>query len=337
MKQILLLLYILCVVPVSSQAEESSLPGKQEPVLVKVWQAAPEEIPSAIELVGTIQAVNRAAIAAKVSGTIVEIPVVLGSQVTKGDTLVRISAEEISAKLLQAQAQLNQARRNLAREEKLLKKHASTPETVKSLQDMVRVAEAGYREAKTMLDYTTITAPFSGVITAKTAHVGDLATPGIPLLFLEDPGRLQVVTAVPASLLVRLHREDEVRVQVPAADLEVKGRVAEVAPTADPASRTGAVKIDIPVSDRLRSGLFARVGFPGETTTSLFVPAPAVSRFGQMERVFVLADGKARLRLVRSGLRLRDQVEILAGIEPGEGVILAPVHLTDGQPVRVQP
>ena len=120
-----------------------------------------------VELVATIQAVQQAAIAAKVTGTITELPVVLGSRVKRGDLLVKISAEEISARLLQAQAQLDQAKRNLAREQKLLKKNATTPETVKSMQDMFAVARASVQEAKAMLGYTAITAPYDGVITSR--------------------------------------------------------------------------------------------------------------------------------------------------------------------------
>ncbi len=90
-----------------------------------------------------------------------------GSYVTKGDLLVEISAREIAAQLNQAQARLNQAGRNLSRERKLLKKHATTAETVKSMQDEYAVAKAAVQGARTMLGYATITAPFSGVITAK--------------------------------------------------------------------------------------------------------------------------------------------------------------------------
>jgi RND family efflux transporter MFP subunit len=290
------------------------------------------------EVVGTLQAVKQAVIAAKVSGAIDQMPVVLGSPVKTGDLLVQLRAGEISAKVLQAQAQLEQARRNLERERKLLQKNAATPEMVKSLEEMYRIAEAAHREAKTMLDYATITAPFDGVVTAKMASVGDMATPGSPLLHLEDSRQLQVVASVPETLVLQLQTGETLPVHIPAANLDLAGTVAEVAPAADPLSRTATVKLNIEEAPQLRSGQFVRVALAGKHKDALFVPAAAVQRFGQMERIFVLSGDTARLRLVRTGMAMDDQVEILAGLEPGEQIAISSgAVLVDGQPVTVVP
>ncbi len=318
-------------------AEEKSAPPPDLPtVQVHVLTLERREIPSLVEVVGTVQAVQRASIAAKVSGFIAEIPVVLGSRVKKGDLLVKISAEEITARLLQAQAQLAQARRNLEREQKLLKKNATTPETVKSMRDMFAIAEAGYREARTMLGYTTITAPFDGVITRKIAHAGDLATPGTPLLRLENNSRLQIVTAVPEGVVGNIAAGDGLLVKVPAAGLTGQGTVAEIAPVADPRSRTVRVKLDIEQAEQLRTGQFARVSIPMKHTETLLVPDSAIVPFGQMDRVFVAEEGKARLRLVRTGERNDGNVEILAGLNPGDRVIVDNNRLlVNGQPLSI--
>lgn len=290
------------------------------------------------EVVGTLQAVKQAVIAAKVSGAIEQMPIVLGSPVKTGDLLVQLRAGEISAKVLQAQAQLEQARRNLERERKLLQKNAATPEMVKSLEEMYRIAEAAHREAKTMLDYATITAPFDGVVTAKMASVGDMATPGAPLLHLEDSRQLQVVASVPETLVLQLQTGETLPVHIPAASIDLAGTVAEVAPVADPLSRTATVKLNIEESPQLRSGQFARITLAGELKDALFVPAAAVQRFGQMERIYVISGDTARLRLVRTGMAMNDQVEILAGLEPGEQVAIpSGTGLVDGQPVTVVP
>ena len=305
---------------------------------VRAITVASQNAPPQTEVVATVQAVQQAVIAAKVTGAIEEMPIVLGSRVKTGDLLVRLRAGEISAKVLQAQAQLEQARRNLERERKLLQKNAATAETVKSLEEMYQIAEAAYREAKTMLDYITITAPFDGVVTAKTASVGDLATPGAPLLHLEDNRQLQVVASVPETLVLRLRVGETLPVHIPAANLDLPGTVAEVAPVADPLSRTATVKLDIEESPQLRTGQFARVALPGEQKDALFVPEAAVQTFGQLDRIFVIRDGKALLRLVRTGMVREQQVEILAGLEPGEQIALpAGAGLVDGQPVTVLP
>ncbi|MBW2659688.1 MAG: efflux RND transporter periplasmic adaptor subunit, partial [Deltaproteobacteria bacterium] len=318
------------------QKAREKKPRNLPTVKVDVVTATVIEIPFLNEVMGTVQPVNRAAIAAKITGTIEKIPVSLGSAVSRGDLLVEISAEEISAKVIQAQAQLAQAKRNLNRERKLLQKKAATSESVKSLQDMYRVAEAVYREAKTMLGYTKINAPFDGLITKKIANVGDLSTPGTPLLQLENNTKLQVVTSIPEGIILQIKEGDQLPVTIPAGDLSLTGTVAEIAPASDPFSRTTPIKINIENNSNLRSGQFARVALPGKNIGTLFVPASAVLTSGQMEKIFVADGGKAHLRLVRTGRHEADRIEILAGLNPGDKVIIDNnKFLLDGQPLNI--
>ncbi len=308
------------------------------PPKVGVTKAQQRKIPSVIEVAGTLQAKESAAIAAKITGIVTKVPVLLGSTVHSGDLLVAIRAGEIDARLNQAQAQLAQARRNLEREQNLLKKNATTAETVKTMRDQYNIALAGHDEARTMLGYTTITAPFDGVITRKQVSSGDLATPGAPLLYLENNQRLQVRSAVPESLVLSIRTGDRLQVRVEAAGALVRGTVAEVAPAADPNSRTTPVVIDLPSHPDLRTGQFARVLLPGANALGILIPQTAVVPLGQMDRVFVVEDGRVRLRLVRTGLRHQEMVEILAGLAPGETVAVSNNRLLqDGQQVQVQP
>jgi len=318
------------------QKAEKKEPPNLPAVQVGVSTATMEEVPFLTEVMGTVQPVNRAVIAAKVTGTIEKIPVSLGSPVSKGDLLVEISAEEISAKVIQAQAQLAQAKRNLDRERKLLRKKAATSESVKSLQDMYRVAEAVYREARTMMGYTKINAPFDGLITKKIANVGDLSTPGTPLLQLENNSKLQVVTSIPEGIVLQISEGDQLLIKIPAGNLALTGTVAEIAPASDPFSRTTPVKINIESNSNLRSGQFARVALPGRNSETLFVPTSAVLISGQLERIFVADSGKARLRLVRTGRQEADRVEILTGLNAGDKVITDNnKFLVDGQPLNI--
>ena len=314
-------------------------------VQVNVQDVVEKNIGSQLEVAGTVQAVERALISPRVSGQIVQLPVVLGSRVQKGDLLVKISAAETNAQVLQARAQFEQVKRNLAREERLEQQEASTPETVKSLRDQARIAEAALQEATGMLEYATIHAPFAGTITRKIASVGELASPGSVLLELENDKRLQVVVQVPERVMLKVHKGDLLPITVPAAGVKVIGKVAELATAADPVSRTAQVKIDLePGVDDLRSGQFARVILAGTEEKSLIVSEKAVLPFGQMERVFLVdgsgatagADKIARLRLVRTGSRDNGQVEILAGLTSGDQVVVGCAEkLQDGQPLKV--
>ncbi|WP_320044922.1 efflux RND transporter periplasmic adaptor subunit [uncultured Desulfobacter sp.] len=329
----ILMMSLLAGVGVQAQEASTALAA----VAVQTSTVIEQTVPTLVEVVGTLQAVERAAIAAKVTGVVTDVPVVLGSRVTKGDLLVEISAREIAAQLNQARARLNQAGRNLTRERNLLKKHATTAETVKSMQDQYAVANAAVQEARTMLSYASISAPFSGVITAKSIHAGDLATSGTVLLRMENDQKLQAVCAVPESLVLQVQPEQTLTVTIPTVGLTIEAKVAEVAPSADPASRTAPVTIDLPYNEKLRTGQFARVKLPGQAKTSLFVPDGTVLPQGQMERVFVAGDNKAHLRLVRTGMRQGGFTEILAGLNPGETVIVKNnEHLVDGQPIKTQ-
>lgn len=307
------------------------------PLEVKVVTAEESTPLRQIEIMATVEAAQSASVAARVSGNITELPVNLGSKVNKGDTLVVISANEIKAKLNQAQAQLEQVERNLTRERNLLKKNAATPESVKTLEDSKRIAEAAYKEAKTMLDYTVIKAPFDGVITIKSANVGDLAIPGKTLLKLEDESSLQVITDVPEALILDLSLGDELTVKIEAAALEVSGTITEIAPKADLASRTAPVKLQIPVSPRIRSGQFARVSLPGTKGTAIMIPQDAVRPFGQLERVFIVQNDVARLQLIKTGLVVADRIEVLSGISAGDQVVVSDnIELSDGRKIVVR-
>lgn len=326
-------LFILsgCDEPVEPSAL-SSLPQ----VEVRVETLALSTAPVQIELSGTLQAVERATISARVAGQVVGLPVQVGAKVNKGALLVKLSAGEINARVRQAEVQLEQARRNLARESKLLEVNASTREMVRTLSERVQTSEAAFREAQTMLGYTEIKAPFSGTVTDKLVEVGDLAAPGVPLLKLENDTALEVVIQVPEVQSQRLTLASRLPLSVPAAGLELEAQVREISPTVDPASRTTQIKLLLPDAPGLRSGQFARVALVDSPSTTLLIQRTALRQSGQMQQVFVVEEGQARMRLVRTGAESDDRIEILSGLRAGDRVVLdPPATLRDGQPLVI--
>ena len=316
-------------------APVASLP----PVRVRVATVQLESVPELLALTGTVHPARHALIAAKVMGTITELPCVLGQTVRAGDLLVRLSAGEISARLAQAQAQLDQANRDYTRERDLLPKNASTPGAVKNLETRVTLSEAAVREAQVMLGYATVLAPFDGVISRKLVDVGDLASPGAPLVEIEASGAFQVEAGIPDSLAAGLKTGTVVSIAIPAAGVTVEAPLAELSSAADPITHTVAAKFTVPAGVTVRSGEFARLQLPGGTVRGLFAPAGAVVPLGQMERVFVAsADGRAVLRLVRTGAGRGDRIEILSGLDDGERVVVAPpADLAEGRMLEVLP
>jgi RND family efflux transporter MFP subunit len=305
---------------------------------VRVATVRIEDMPGFTEVAGTVRPVQHAMIAAKVMGAIEELPVTLGQRVRAGDLLAKISAGEISARMLQAQSQLNQARRDLERERSLLAKGASTPDMVKSMEDRFAMTEAMVSEAEVMLGYTTILAPFDGVVARRPANAGDLALPGMPLLEIEGAGDFQVEAGIPDSLAARFAVGAPLTVEIPATGASFEGRLVEFSSAADPLTHTVPAKLSVPATAVVRSGQFARVQVPGAPVRALLVPAAAVTMFGQMERVFVVEDGRAGLRLVKTGAVRDSRVEVLAGLADGDRIVVdPPAGLREGQPLEIRP
>jgi RND family efflux transporter MFP subunit len=284
---------------------------------------------------GTVRPADRATLSARVAGAVTGPVPALGTAVTPGSVLLTLGAAEVRARLAQAQAILEQVERSLAREKTLVEHGATTAENVRTLEDQRRAAAAAVDEAAALQSYTSVTAPFAGVVTRRLVETGDFAPAGTPLLELEGTGRLRAEVNVPESLPT----------PTPGAELTVEidgtpvtGRLAEVSPAADPATRTRLAKVDLPAGAPVRSGQFVRVLWPAGRVPVLLVPATAVVRFGQMEQVFVANPaGRAELRLVRTGGREGDRVVVLSGLADGEAVVLDPPPvLREGQPLEVR-
>ncbi len=306
---------------------------------VSVASVQRESPPALLPVPGTVRAVRRAALAAKVAGTVEPPALALGQAVRAGDALLKITAADQLARVAQGRALLAQVERELARERTLAASGAGTPDTVRSLEDRRAQAQAALGEAEAVLDYAVVRAPFDGLIARKFVEPGDFAGIGAPLLQLDGRDALEIELAVPGSLAGALAVAAKLAVEIPEAGLHFEAAVAELSSAADPATRTVMATLSVPAGTDARPGQFARVLVPAAPAPVLLVPAGAVSPFGQMERVFVAAEGpRAVLRLVKTGARRGDRVEIAAGLAAGERVVVAPpAALRDGQPLEISP
>jgi RND family efflux transporter MFP subunit len=297
----------------------------------KLTQSAVEEV------VGTVQPKLQAVIEAKVSGRITRLPVTVGQSVKQGDVLVELATQEVQAKLDQANATFRQAELDFTRVSNLHKQTAATKAELDTAQARYNVAKAAVAEAEAMSAYARIVAPFDGVVARKLADEGDLAMPGKPLLELEGRAGLRLVADVPGLLAGHVLPDAKLAVRVDTLTDAITGTVAEISPAADPASRTVRVKVDLPDMAGLRTGQFGRLAVPVGEATFLVVPPPALIRRGQLEMLFVSADGKAQMRLVRTGKQTAQGIEILAGLEAGEVVVVEGAWtLRDGQPLQTR-
>jgi RND family efflux transporter MFP subunit len=198
-------------------------------------------------------------------------------------------------------------------------------------------AEAEIAGARVALDYATLTAPFAALVTERKADAGSLATPGAPLLTLEREGNPRLEASMDESRLGLVRVGERVTVEIDGLNRTVSGRVAEVVPSVDSATRSFTVKIDLPALPGLRSGMFGRAGFAAGKRTALLVPQAAVLERGQIRSVYVIEGDTARLRFVTLGERRNDRREVLSGLTAGERIIVMPAPLlADGARVAIE-
>lgn len=199
-------------------------------------------------------------------------------------------------------------------------------------------ARAGLRAATVVASWAAITAPFDGVVTEKMVEPGNMASPGIPLMTIEDTRAFRLDVRLDESRASGIDPAKPVGIVLDASPASVlQGRIAEMSRAAVPGSHAYLVKIDLPADERLRSGMFGRARFEGPGREAIVVPEAAVIRRGQLTSVFVVgSDNRARLRMVNTGETAGGHVEIAAGLDIGESIVLdPPPALVDGAPVRV--
>ncbi len=329
--------------------------AKKVPVISGVTLTAVREeaVPEVVEAVGTVRARNSAQLAARVSGTVTALLVREGDRVAKGMHLLTIEAAETSAGAAGARAGVEEARRGVEeararkrladatfeRYGKLFAERAVTRQEFDGRQMEKDVAAEGLaraearlaqaretaRAAATVAGYSRVVSPLTGIVTAKPVEVGMTVFPGTPLVTVEEEGHYRLDATLAEALAGKARSGDRVRVVIDGIG-ELDGRVTEVVPVSDPASRTFTVKVEI-AARGLRSGTFGRAYFSVGNRPALLVPKAALVERGALTSVWVAGkDNIVGMRLVKAGRTLGDRVEILSGLTNGERVVVGGVE-----------
>jgi RND family efflux transporter MFP subunit len=195
----------------------------------------------------------------------------------------------------------------------------------------VESARAAGDQASTTESFTTITAPFDGLVTEKMVEPGNMASPGVPLLRLEDTRAFRLEVRVDESRIDQIRSGDRVPVFLGAGNPPINGQVVELSRAVDADARAFLVKIALPDAPGMRSGEFGKARFGGTPQRALTVPSAAIVRRGQLTSVFVVDGDVARVRLVSLS-----ESEVLAGLTESEVVIVSPPSgVADGRRVAV--
>jgi RND family efflux transporter MFP subunit len=350
-----------------SNEETRTAPSPETVLNLPVLAAQQANVPDLLDAVGTVRAAQTSEAASQMMGNIVEIRAHEGDHVQRGQVLAiiddsqpRAAFDRATAADLAAQQQLVEADSDLALAESTLKRYQNLYEKksvspqefdeVKARQQAAlarrEMAKAGQAQAlatlsqaRTFLDYSRIRAPFDGVVTEKRADSGTLASPGMPVFTVEDVRHYRLEAIVNENDVQYVRTGQQVSVVIDALSSDgLKGKVVQIVPAADPASRTFLVKIDLPTDTHLRSGLFGRAQFSRGERQALLIPRSAVVERGQLQGIYVLDQNKvASLRYITLGKPSGTEVEVLAGLQNGERLVVKPGAVDlNGKHIEVQ-
>jgi membrane fusion protein, multidrug efflux system len=350
-----------------SSEQTRTTPSPETVRNIPVLAVQQANVPDLLEAVGTVRAAQTSDASSQMMGNIVEIRAHEGDHVQRGQVLAiiddsqpRAAVDRATAAGLAAQQQLVGADSDLALAESTLKRYQTlfekksvSPQEFDEVKARQQAAlarrdvanagqaqtQAGLSQARTSLDYTRIRAPFDGVVTEKKADSGTLASPGMPIFTVEDVRHYRLEATVNENDLQYVRTGQQVSVAIDAlGNAGLKGKVVQIVPAADAASRTFLVKIELPTDAHLRSGLFGRAQFSRGQRQALLIPRSAVVERGQLQGIYVLDQNKvASLRYITLGKPSGAEVEVLAGLQNGERLVAKPGAVDlNGKRIEVQ-
>ncbi len=352
----LIAIAVLAVVGLASCNSETKTSAAAPETIrnVQLLTVAETTVPDVLDSIGTVHAAETAQVAAQMMGNVVSVNVHEGDAVRRGQLLATIDESQPRAGLERAQAAVNAANQEAAaaesdytlaqatlkRYQMLFDKKSVSPQEMDEMKARFQgatarhemaiagqsQAKAALAQANAALGYTRIVAPFDGVVTERKVDPGALAAPGMPLLTIEGSGRFRLEANVDESGMRYVRMGQPVPVVVDAVgNAPLAGKVVQIVPAADPASRSFVVKVELPGNSALRSGLFGHARFPKGQRQSLVVPTQAVVTRGQLQAVYVVDSGNiASLRYVTIGSQAGNNQEVLSGLNQGDRLVAAP-------------
>lgn len=324
--------------------------GSKEEPATAVVSAAPEttiqgavveiktvQVPIRVEVTGQVRPIFQATLSSRIQGTIDQLLVREGTQVVKGQTLIQLDSRDVQADLARASAEVENTKAQFNRMKLLYGQEAVSKQEVENATRAFKVADANRKTALTQLSYTVVKAPFDGVITEKKVEAGEMASPGQPLLKMEDPLQLRLEATVAEGDLKSVSGGNTIPVVIDALGGQaLTGVVSQILPAGDPQTHTFMVKVDLPQTSELKTGMFGRFQLDKGTHQTILVPDSAIVERGELTSVFVVgSDQISRLRWIKVGRRFDIQTEILSGVNVGERALLDGTRGIDGAAVKV--
>jgi RND family efflux transporter MFP subunit len=337
---------------------------------------------SVLQATGYVTARRAATVSAQITGTLTEVLIEEGGRVEKGQVLARLESTQQEAYLAQAQAgaraaqaqlsqyqaQLAQSQRDLKRQQDIVARKLASTQSLELAQTQVdtqtsavvaqrrqvEVAQANVQAAQVQLDYTTVRAPFTGMITAKAAQVGEIVSPlsagggftrtGVGTIV--DMDSLEIEVDVNESYIARVVPKQSAQATLDAyPDWKIPAHVIAIIPTADRGKATVKVRIGIDAKDpRILPDMGARVSFFEDALKTanapppkgVLVPVSAIVKRDGKDTVYAIDADRARAKAVTPGQSYND-LRLVEGIGAGTRVVKQPpAEMADGAKLEIK-
>ncbi|MCX7908191.1 MAG: efflux RND transporter periplasmic adaptor subunit [Ignavibacteria bacterium] len=305
---------------------------------VYVHKASFEDMDINLEYNGTVLPNSELNIASETNGKVVGVFASLGNFVKKGTILVKLDDRIRLANLQTAKSNYEKTKKDLERYEKLFKENSISETQLEMARFQFTNAEAQYAIATKQLEETKISAPFSGFVSAKMVEVGQVVSPGTPLLTLIDIGTVKIRFQVPEKDIFKIKIGDVVEVSTDLLpNQKFYGKVHNIGFKADEA-KTYPVEVDVKnPKNLLKAGMFVQVRIPSAMRVKALL-IPRVALFGSKldPKVYVVENNIAKIRPITLGGEFGDKIEVIKGLKEGELIITEGlINLKDGTPVNI--
>jgi RND family efflux transporter MFP subunit len=300
-------------------------------------QVQMREVEQTYSIDGVVEATRQSTVSAQISGRVKGIFFDVGDRVSKGQVILKIDEREADqalagsrAQLSQSEAALQNAHLNYERSKQLFDQKfisQAALDKAKSDYDMAKAqaaaSEAGAEQSALAQSYTSVIAPYAGVVSARMVEMGEMVTVGKPLMTGFDPSQLRVISNVPQDKLKDIGSRPTVTIEVPSLSRWIKAASVTVQPSADIRTHSTQVRVELPANQaNVYPGMFVRTHFVVGKASKMMIPVSAVLRRSEVVAVYVVDDkDMPRLRQVRLGdANEQSEIEVLAGLNVGERV-----------------
>ncbi len=331
------LIKIFFLTPKSPGAPAGGPTQKMPPAPVNMYVVAPQVLQNNVYATGTLLANEEVMLLPEISGKIVGLYIHEGSQMRKGDLLLKINDADFQAQLRKMELQLKIADEKVARLKQLLSIQGISQEEYDIALNQSNTIKADIDYIKAQIAKTELRAPFNGIMGLKYVSEGSTITTATRIASIQQVNPIKIDFSVPEKYAGTLNQNDNIAFTVSENNKQYKARIYAIEPKIDQATRTLQIRALTDNSkNELFAGAFAKIELPLRTIdNALMIPTEAVIPILKGKKVFICKDGKAQEVIIETGIRTDTQVQVVSGLKIGDSVITTGImQLKPGAPVR---